>query len=56
MTEPVILSVRTWTTKEPDPDDRHRLPVRIRWTETVVLRDATPEELMQTRKDAKWPT
>lgn len=42
--EPRIISHRTWTTTEPDPNDRQHYPMQVTWTETVVLRDMTPEE------------
>lgn len=39
-----IISHRTWTATEPDPNDRQRYPMQVKWTETVVLRDMTDEE------------
>ena len=44
MTNPTILSKRTWTTTEPDEGDRHRYATHVTWTETVQIRDMTPEE------------
>lgn len=44
MTKPVTLAHRTWTDTEPDEGDRHRYPMQVTYTETVVLRDMTDEE------------
>lgn len=40
----MILSHRTWTTTEPDPNDRHRYNMHVTWTETVQIRPMTDEE------------
>lgn len=44
MTKPVTLSTRAWSTTEPDPNDRQHYPMKVTWTEIVVLRDMTDEE------------